>query len=70
LYRKFEAIKNLATTFAVPVVKWHQTIAFLTGTILVSVMGSEKKWELYELAFAVIFLLIFLNPLNKTIYQK
>lgn len=70
LYRKFEFIKSLATTFAVPIVKWHQTIAFLLSTVLVAIMPSEKKWELYELAFSVIFLLIFLNPLNKTIYKK
>jgi len=70
IYRKFEFIKNLANMFAVPIVKWHQTIAFLTSTVLVAVMASEKKWELYELAFSVIFLLIFLNPLNKAIYEK
>jgi hypothetical protein len=70
LYRKFEAIRNLANTFAVPIVRWHQTIAFLVCTLLISFMPSNRKWELYELAFGVIFFLIFLNPLNKTIYQK
>lgn len=70
IYRKFEFIKNLANMFAVPIVKWHQTIAFLISTVLVALMGSEKKWELYELAFSVIFLLIFLNPFNKAIYEK
>jgi len=70
LYRKFEGIKNLANLFAVPIVQWHQTIAFLIVTGLLTFMGSERKWELYELAFGVIFLLIFLNPLNKSIYSK
>lgn len=69
LYRKVEVIKNLANMFAVPIVKWQHTIAFLSSTALISLMPSNKKWELYELAFAVIFLLIFMNPLNKNIYS-
>ena len=70
LYRKFEGIKKLANLFAVPIVKWHQTIAFLICTGLLAFMSSDRKWELYELAFGVIFFLIFLNPLNKSIYSK
>ena len=70
LYRKFEGIKKLANLFAVPIVQWHQTIAFLICTGLLIFMGSDRKWELYELAFGVIFFLIFLNPLNKSIYSK
>ncbi|UMB60957.1 hypothetical protein MHL31_01855 [Lutibacter sp. A80] len=70
LYRKVEAIKKLANLFAVPIVKWHYTIAFLIITGLLVFIDSERKWELYELAFGVIFFLIFLNPLNKNIYSK
>ena len=69
LYRKIEAIRNLADLFAIPIVKWHHTITFLVITVLVTLMPSERKWELYELAFGLIFLLIFLGPLNKNIYQ-
>jgi hypothetical protein len=69
LYRKFKPIKKLADSFAIPIVKWHQTIAFLICTGLLIFMGSDRKWELYELAFGVIFLLIFLNPFNKKIYS-
>ncbi len=65
LYRKVASIKKLANLFAVPIVKWHHTIAFLIATGLIIFVHSKKKWELYELAFAVIFLLIFINPLNK-----
>jgi hypothetical protein len=70
LYRKFVFIKNLANMFAVPIVQWHHTIAFLTVTGLLIFMPSSRKWELYELAFGVIFYLIFLNPLNKKIYES
>jgi hypothetical protein len=69
LYRKYEIIKKLAQKFAVPIVKWHHTIAFLIATGLIIFVHSKRKWELYELAFAVIFFLIFLNPLNKNIYK-
>ena len=70
LYRKFKGIKNLANMFAVPIVQWHHTIAFLSVTGILVFIGSNRKWELYELAFGVIFFLIFLNPINKNIYSK
>lgn len=70
LYRKKEWVKNLADKFAVPVVKWHQTIAFIASTILVAIIPPDRKWEVYELAFGVIFFLIFLYPLNGYIYNK
>lgn len=69
LYRKFAFIKNLVDRFAVPVVKWHHTIAFLAVTGILFFISSSRKWELYELAFGVIFFLIFLNPLNKNVYK-
>lgn len=68
LYRKFEWVKKLANKFAVPIVQWHHTISFLTGTVLLLFISSNRKWEIYELAFSVIFLLIFINPFNKEIY--
>lgn len=68
LYRKFEWIKNLANKFAVPIVQWHHTISFLIGTLLLVFISSNRKWEIYELAFSVIFLLIFIKPFNKEIY--
>lgn len=70
LYRKYEWLKSLVNTFAVPVVKWHYTIAFLIGTVLLVFISSNRKWEIYELSFSIIFLLIFINPLNKNIYTK
>lgn len=68
LYRKFDWVKKLANKFAVPIVQWHHTISFLTGTVLLLFISSNRKWEIYELAFSVIFLLIFIKPFNKEIY--
>jgi hypothetical protein len=70
LFRKAVWFKNLANKFAVPIVKWHHTIAFVISTVLVAINPSSRKWEVYELAFGVIFFLIFLNPLNEKIYTK
>lgn len=70
LYRKFEWVKNLANKFAVPIVQWHHTLAFLAGTTLLVFISSDRKWEVYEFAFSVIFLLIFINPFNKEIYAS
>ena len=68
LYRKVEWVKTLANKFAVPIVQWYHTISFLIGTLLLVFITSDRKWEIYELAFSVIFLLIFIKPLNKEIY--
>jgi hypothetical protein len=70
LFRKYEWVKTLANKFAVPIVKWHHTIAFLVGTALLLFISSNRKWEIYEMAFSIIFLLVFLKPLNKEIYTS
>ena len=71
LYRSVKWVRNLATLFAIPVPKWNHTIAFLLATGLLEFMkNSSRRWELYELAFGVIFFLIFLNPLNSYIFRK
>lgn len=70
LYRKQQWFKNLVNMFAVPIVKWHHTIAFLTATALVVSNPSGRTWEVYELVFGAIFILIFLAPLNDSIFKK
>lgn len=69
MYRKLNWVKKLVDSFGVPIVHWQHTIAFVVCTLLLLFIDSEKKWELYELAFSVIFLLIFLNPFNKWVYK-
>ena len=69
LFRKFSWFKDLANKFAVPIVKWHHTIAFIVVTVLVALNPASRKWEVYELAFGAIFFLIFLSPLNKEIFE-
>lgn len=69
-YRKSGQLKNLMAKFAVPLVRWHHSLAFVIATLAIFAMPSSRKWELYELAFGVIFFLIFLNPHNSRIYSE
>ncbi|MCK5814560.1 MAG: hypothetical protein KAH07_01310 [Flavobacteriaceae bacterium] len=72
LYRRTAWVEKLTTLFAVPVPRWNHTISLIAATgLLVSFMkNASKRWELYELAFGVIFFLIFLNPLNIKVFEK
>ena len=69
LYRKVKVIKNLVNNFAVPIAQLQHILAFILATGFLAFIPSNKKWELYELAFAVIFLLIYLYPYNKEVYK-
>jgi hypothetical protein len=69
LYRKVTAIKKLTNSFAVPIVQWTHTIAFIVFTVLLALMPSSKNPEVHELALGVIFFLIFINPYNKNIFS-
>ncbi|MFK5879973.1 MAG: hypothetical protein QM478_10815 [Flavobacteriaceae bacterium] len=68
LYRKVKAVKNLTNSFAVPIVQWTQTIAFIIFTVLLAFMPSHKNPEIHELALGVIFFLIFINPFNNKVF--
>lgn len=70
LYRKATFISKLADRFAVPIVHWHHTIAFAVATVAVLSMKGGKIWEVYELSFSVIFLMIFIYPLNAPIFRR
>lgn len=69
LFRKVEAIKRLVNNFGVPIARMNHIVAFVLSTGLLAFMPSDKKWEIYEFAFAVIFLLIYLNPFNSEVYK-
>ena len=67
-YKKWDWLAKLVKLFAVPLPHWHHTLAFVLLTGLIMAIPSSKRWEVYELGFALIFFLIFLNPRNNT-YQ-
>lgn len=69
LYQKYKGIKKLVDMFVIPLPQLSHIAAFLINTIFIAILPNlSRKWEVYELFFSVIFLLIFLNPVNKSIY--
>ena len=70
LYKKYRWVNTAMDNFAIPVVQWHHSAAFIAATFFVLLIDSGRKWEVYEFCFALIFFMIFLNPLNKSIYER
>lgn len=71
LYRKLNWAKKLVDNFVVPVPQNAHIVAFLINTIFIAILPNlSRKWEVYEFFFAVIFWLIFLNPVNKYLYSR
>lgn len=69
LANKYYWLSKFINRFAIPIVKIHHTLAFIIATILVLCINSDRKWEVYEFCFALIFALIFYNPRNNAIYS-
>jgi signal transduction histidine kinase len=57
-------------TFAVPIAKnWHVYL-FLASLVLTVINRENRKWEIIEFCGSMIFLLIFLNPANREVFEK
>lgn len=69
IYRRVRWVKNLMDRFAVPVIYGHHALVFILLTLTIVAIPAERKWEVYELGFGMIFFLIFLNPYNKSIFD-
>lgn len=69
LHRRVEWIRRLIDGFAVPVVKGHHALVFILLTFVIMVIPAERKWEVYELGFGMMFILIFLNPYNSWVFK-
>lgn len=69
LYRKIEWIQKTADNWGVPVARWHHTIALVLITLIILIVSANRKWEVYEMGFGLIFLLIFINPFNREAFR-
>jgi hypothetical protein len=58
---------KLVTDFQIPIPRWNHVIAMLISVILISLYNLMKTGELRELAFSMIFFLIFLYPAKITL---
>lgn len=71
LYKRSQFFKRLLNRFVIPIPRLNHIIAFAINTGFIAILPQlGKKWEVYELFFAGIFLLIFLNPVNKHLYLR
>jgi len=62
LYNKTLKIRKLVNYFGIPVAKYHHSIAVIIITILIFIIQSNAKWELFEFAFSLLLLLILIYP--------
>ncbi|WP_027392801.1 hypothetical protein [Aquimarina latercula] len=70
LYKKSLWIKDKINLFAIPLPRYHHTLAFVIATLTIVIIQADRKWEVYEFCFALIFFLIFINPKNYRIYRE
>lgn len=66
LWSRAAWVRNLGTWLAVPVPRLQHALATFIVTVIIGVIPVDRKWEVYELAFALISLGIFLFPQNAT----
>lgn len=69
-YQKFEKVKSLVNSMAIPIPRWQHLILYLLLGILVKLTASAKKGEILEFGGCWIFLILFYNPKNYYIYLK
>lgn len=62
LVRKEGFIRNLVTKFGLPLPSLRHIIIMGVSTVMIAVISMAKGSELNELAFSVIFFMIFMNP--------
>lgn len=64
VYPRWGFAQRVVDRFAIPVPRTRHAVATLIATIVITSIDAGRKWEVYELAFALISLSIFLNPQN------
>ena len=63
--KKVKLVGDLIDKFNVPLPQNHHAIMMVGVNLLMGVFTVQKMDELHEFSFAIIFFLIFLNPLKK-----
>ncbi|GAB4298236.1 MAG: hypothetical protein Kow0058_14610 [Roseovarius sp.] len=65
VYPRLAWLRRLADRLAVPVPRMRHGAVALVGSLIVAGMDQERKWEIYELVFALVMLSVFLLPQNR-----
>ena len=66
LYTRSARIAALADRFAVPVPWLRHAAVALIASVIISLIDVQRKWEVYELVFALIVVSIFVLPQNRS----
>jgi len=64
-FRRFAGVAALANRFAVPVPWLRHAAVALVASLIIAVIDVSRKWEVYELVFALISVSIFILPQNR-----
>lgn len=70
LYRKFDKVKNLVDTFALPLPRGYHIIAYISLAILAEFISGGKKGEILEFGGCWIVLLMCFEPANREIFSR
>ncbi|MGB0453329.1 MAG: hypothetical protein ACPGJV_06410 [Bacteriovoracaceae bacterium] len=70
LYRKVAKVKSLVDAWAVPIPKWVHVGLYLFLVVLTELVSGHKKGELLEFGGCWIFVLMFVEPLNREIFSR
>lgn len=63
-YKRNQFFKRIVDKLGVPIPKLQQSLLMVFATLLIMIIPSGKKWELWEAVFCLLVLLIFLDPYN------
>lgn len=69
-YLLYYRLQKIVDDLAIPIMEAHHVLAFIIASVIILSIPADRKWELYELCFSVIFLLIFYKPFNNWIYKS
>lgn len=70
LYGRLSQVTGLMTALAAPVPRTlHMWMAIAATLAMVVIMGVGRQFELYEFAFSLMSLMIFLQPRNEAMYH-
>lgn len=69
LYPVLAWVRRFCEVLAVPVPPRHMAALALLWSVFIAAIALPRNWEVYEFAFSIFALLIFLNPVNRATFR-
>jgi len=70
LYKPETKIGKFLDAWGIPIARWYHVVTLIIAFALSKMVLSGKKGEVIQFAGMMIFLFIFINPINKKNFQK